>query len=112
LRELSEGGAKEVSTAMVLDALGITDSKERDVTRRQLNHLVKRNEAIRVKWGVYRYNPKAAPARTGEGYQRIWRAIRAQKNGWTYQDIALVTRYSYAFVRKYCGFLLDQGYMG
>jgi len=109
LCELSENGKKEVSTSMILDALGLTESGERDVTRRQLVHLVRRNEAIRVKPGLFRYNPAAAPKRSGEGYIRVWRAIRAQRGGFTFKDIALITRYSYSFVVKYSKYLLEQG---
>lgn len=109
LKRLSEGG-KEIALPMIYDALGL-EGGERDVARRQVEHLVRRKEVLRVKRGIYVYNEKAAPTRNGEGYIRIWRAIRCQKAGFSRQDIVLISRYSYDFVLRYMNFLLEEGYI-
>ncbi len=116
-RELIQGlvaqGKNEVSTQLLYAAAGIEDdTKAKDLLRRYVVELTKRGELQRVRSGVYTYHPERAPKRQGEMYQRIWRAVRSQKSpGWTFTDLAQVTRSSYSMVRKYCGWLAEEGYI-
>jgi hypothetical protein len=117
LRELIQGlvaqGKKEISTQLLYAAAGIEDDvKAKDLMRRYVTELHKRGELQRIRPGVYTYDEKRAPKRQGEMYQRIWRAIRSQKSpGWTFTDLAQVTRSSYSMVRKYCVWLDSEGYI-
>ncbi|MCB2186981.1 MAG: hypothetical protein KQJ78_11225 [Deltaproteobacteria bacterium] len=100
-----------VSHAQLYLAMGAVEEPQKARIRTRCQDLVRRGELERLRPGVYRYNPEGMPVKQGESYQRVWRAIRAQRPGWTYQDLAQVTRVCYTVVRRYCGWLEDQGYI-
>ncbi|MFA7174866.1 MAG: hypothetical protein WC340_15940 [Kiritimatiellia bacterium] len=108
---LSEGGKREVSNAMLYEVFGMTEEREKVRLRRRMHDLLAHGEASRVSDGVYSYSPKASPRRQGESYRRVWRAVRSHKPGWSFQDLAQITRVSYAMVRKYCVWLEESGYI-
>jgi predicted MarR family transcription regulator len=56
-------------------------------------------------------SPNAADKEAAEGDQLIWRAIRAQRPGWTMHDLAQVTRLSDTHAVKYCYWLYPAGYI-
>jgi hypothetical protein len=101
-----------VTNRQLFEALGLTTEPEKARLRRRIDTMVRRKELIRISPGVYRYNADAAPKRNGEGYKRVWRAIRSGRPGWSYQDLARVTRMSYTMVRKYCLWLEKEDYIG
>lgn len=101
----------EISHAKIFEVFGLTESKEKDSLRGRMGDLVKRRELIRLAPGLFTYNPKAAPARSGESYIRIWRAIRAYSPGWSCQDLAQVTRFGISQVQQYVRFLEAEGYV-
>lgn len=105
------GGEDTVSNAQLYEALDmLADEPEKARLRRRLNEMVRRGEVVRVEPGVYRYNWKAQPDR-GVSYGRIWRAVRIKKPGWSFADIAQVTRVSYSMVLRYCQWLQEEGYV-
>lgn len=111
VQALSRNGKEAVTNAMIYEAFGLKTEDEKVRLRSRIGDLVKRKEMIRIAPGKYNYNPDAQPGRQGESYVRIWRAIRVQKSGWTFKEIAQVTRVSYSQVRKYCKYLLEEGYI-
>ncbi|WP_156360633.1 hypothetical protein [Dethiosulfatarculus sandiegensis] len=100
-----------MTNRQLFEALGLETEPEKARLRRRIDTLVRRKELIRISPGVYRYNADAAPKRNGEGYKRVWRAIRSSKPGWGYVDLARITRMSYTMVRRYCNWLDDEGYI-
>ena len=100
-----------LSCQQLYEVFGVESAKDRARFRRKLKDMVRRGELIRELPGVFRYNPTAADQEAAEGYQRIWRAIRAQRPGWTMHDLAQVTRISYSHARTYCRWLNREGYI-
>lgn len=111
IQGLAEGGKKQITNAMLYEALGLEEPDEKARLRRRVTDMVQRKELIRIKQGVFKYNPKAQPQRHGEMYIRIWRLVRSKQPGWSIQDLATITRASYTMVLKYCRFLLEEGYI-
>jgi hypothetical protein len=104
-------GKDRLTFQQLYDVFGVDSPKDRARFRRKLKDMVRRGELIRERPGVFRYNPTAADQEASEGYQRIWRAIRAQRPGWTLHDLAQVTRLSYSHARTYCRWLNREGYI-
>lgn len=109
---LGEDG-KEFSTQMLYTALGLSDPAEKNRCRRRIQDLLVRNEVVRTGDAVYRYDAKMAPQNNqgGEFHQRIWRAVRSSKPGFSMADIASVTRVSYTHVSRYFKHLESEGYV-
>jgi len=108
---LSEGGQKELSNALIFRALALETEPEKARVRRQLGTLVKQSELERIEPGVYRYNPKAQSRRKGEGYIRMWRAVRAMKGAYTIADISAVAHMDASTVSKYMKYLSELGFV-
>jgi len=111
IQGLSVGGKKNVTNALVFEALGCAIEPEKARVRRQINDMVRRQELTRVEDGVFTYNPKAVGKRQAEYLHRIWRAIRSAKPGFGCKDLASVTRASYTHVMRYCAWLKEDGYL-
>lgn len=111
IQGLSVGGKQTVTHALVFEALGCADEPAKARVRRQVNDMVRRKELTRVEDGVFRFNPDAVGQQQGELLQRVWRAIRSAKPGFSYQDLASVTRVSYDHVRRYCLWLAEDGFL-
>ena len=104
-------GKDRISFQQLYEVFGVDSAKDRARFRRKLRDMVRRGELVRVGPGLYRYNPSALDQEAAEGYQRIWRAIRAQRPGWTMHDLAQITRISYSHARTYCRWLNREGYI-
>lgn len=107
---LSEGGKKPLSNALIFGALALESGPEKARVRRQLNSMAKAGELTRTTPGQYLYNPKA-PERRGEGYVRMWRAIRASQGTWMIFDIAALAHVDASSVSKYIKHLVEAGYI-
>ncbi|EHJ46359.1 hypothetical protein DFW101_0342 [Solidesulfovibrio carbinoliphilus subsp. oakridgensis] len=108
---LSKRGSNPVSLAMLYESMACTDEPAKARVRRQVNAMVRRQELIRVEDGVFQCNTQAVSKQHSEYYQRIWRALRSSKPGFSYQDVATVTRVSYTHVLRYCAWLKEEGYL-
>lgn len=111
IQGLSVSGKQNVTNALLFEALACEDEPAKARVRRQVNEMVRRQELTRVEDGVFRFNPHAVGKRQGEFLQRIWRAVRSAKPGFSYQDLASVTRVSYDHVRRYCLWLAEEGFL-
>jgi DNA-binding MarR family transcriptional regulator len=101
---------KDISNALIFQALALETEPEKARVRRQLNDMVKQNELKRIKPGQYTYNPKA-PQRRGEGYVRMWRAVRASTGTFQISEIAAVSHTDASSVSKYLKCLIEAGYV-
>ncbi len=112
LAGLTEDGKAEVTNALIYEAFELANGMEaeKDRLRRRLNDLVKRGELKRLAPGRYTYHPQSK-LRHGEMYQRMWRAIRIQKPGFSSGDIAQITRADYSTASKYIKVLETEGYI-
>ncbi|WP_237559936.1 winged helix DNA-binding protein [Desulfohalovibrio reitneri] len=110
IQGLTRGGKKSFTAGLLIEALCLEDEQDKAKVRRRLEDMKERRELIRVERGTYTWNPHAA-TRGGELYERIWRAIRAKKPGWTFRDVSQVSRASYTHVAKYVRWLEAEGYV-
>ncbi len=110
IQGLTVNGRDPVTYGILYEAMGIAREEEKARLRSRVNDLVKRGELTRVEDGRFTYNPKAR-LRSGEFYQRAWRAIRSAKPGFSWAGIAQVSRVSYTHVRKYGQWLIETGYV-
>lgn len=101
----------QVTNAMIFEALGVDDESAKARVRRQVTHMVRRKELVRVRDGVFTYNPQAAPRRTCASYERVWRAVRASRPGFSVADLVQISRFSERQVREYVRWLLDEGFL-
>ena len=101
----------QVSYADIFQAFSLSGEGEKRRLRKKMRAMMNRGELVRVSPGVFTYHPEALGQRYQEGYQRVWRALRSARLGWSWQDLALVTRMSYGMVRNYALWLQDQGYV-
>ena len=108
---LSDGGKKEINNALIFNALALGSEPEKARVRRQLGDMVHRKELARTKAGHYRYNPQAQPQRQGDGYVRMWRAVRASRGVFLLAEIAAVSHVDTSTVGKYVTFLLESGHV-
>lgn len=102
---------RQVTNAMLFEALGADDEAAKARVRRQVTHMVRRKELVRVRDGVFTYNPAAAPRRESTSYERVWRAVRAGKPGFSVADLVQITRFSERQVRDYVRWLLEEGFL-
>ncbi|ABB40146.1 hypothetical protein Dde_3352 [Oleidesulfovibrio alaskensis G20] len=109
-RNLGKGGAV-FSNIMLYQALGGVDQPAKDRIRRRAVSLVTSGELIRVGRGQYRYNAKAAPARSGELITRMWRAVKSAKSGFSTQDLARISGAGYSHALRYMRHLENDGYL-
>lgn len=110
IQGLTLGGRDPVAYGLLYEAMGLTAESDKARIRSRVNDMVKRGELTRVEDGRFTYNPKAR-LRSGEFYQRVWRAIRSAKPGFSWAGIAQVSRVSYTHVRKYGQWLIEAGYV-
>lgn len=110
IQGLTVGGRDPVAYGLLYEAMGITGDREKACVRSRVNELIRRGELKRVQDGLFTYHPKAR-LRSGEFYQRVWRAIRSAKPGFSWAGIAQVSRVSYTHVRKYGQWLIETGYV-
>lgn len=103
--------ADTVSYGILFEIFGLESQNDRSRLRSKLRDMIRRGELVRVRPGVFHYNPRAVDRPAAEGYQRVWRAVRAQRPGWTLHDLVQITRMGYAHVRKYCAWLHAEGYI-
>lgn len=108
---LAVGGSKPVNNALVYQALALETEEEKARVRRRLNEMVQRKELTRTSPGQYTFNPQAAGRREGEGYTRMWRAVRASRASFLYGEIAAVAHVDASSVSKYCKFLRSEGFI-
>ena len=101
----------QVTNTMLFQALGAEDAAAKARVRRAVTHMVRRKELLRVRDGVFTYNPKAAPRRESTSYERVWRAVRASKPGFSVAELVQVTRFSERQVREYVRWLLEEGHL-
>jgi len=111
IRETCPRPGNQVSYSDLYQVFGLKTEKEKGRLRSKLKDMIVRGELIRVRPGVFTYHPKAVNQREGQGYQRVWRALRSARPGWTMQEIAQVTRMSPSMVRKYGNWLHGEGYI-
>lgn len=107
VQALGEGG-REISYALVYEALGLENTPEKDVVRARVNEMVRHGELTRTERGSFVYNFRRR-ARKGAGYEAIWRFVRAAKPGWSIEDCALMVRASYTHVLRYTNWLEGEG---
>lgn len=107
---LSENGKKEISNALIYRAMALETEAEKARVRSQLDGMTRQNELVRIKAGHYTYHPQA-PARRGEGYVRMWRAVRASTGTFQVAEIAAVAHVDASSVSKYIKHLLEAGYV-
>lgn len=100
-----------ISYADIFHVFGLTDGRDKDNTRRAMGDFIKRGELKRVSPGMFTYHPEAIKRQEVEGYNRMWRAIRAVRPGWTTADIEQVTRMSRNHAQKYCRWLHAEGFI-
>lgn len=110
IQGLTVNGKEPVTNKLLYEAMGLDNEPAKARLRSRINDLIKRAELTRIEDGKYAYNPKAR-LRSGEFYQRIWRAIRSAKPGFSWTDIAQVSRVSYTHARKYGQWLLDEAFV-
>lgn len=108
---LSEGGKKPISNALVFGALALDTEDEKARVRRSLNGMVQRKELRRTKPGHYEYNPKSQARRSGEGYIRMWRAVRASNGQFLLSEISAVAHINASTVSKYVKHLVEAGFV-
>ena len=101
---------KDISYQLVYEAMGVESVPEKDVIRARMNEMVDHKELIRTGRGAFRYNFKYR-LRKGQGYETIWRFVRAAKPGWTYSKCSLMTGQSHTHIRKYVDWLETEGYV-
>lgn len=109
LRSLGEGG-KEISYPLVYEAMQVTSTSEKDRVRALVGAMVQAGELVRNERGTFTYNFKYR-LRKGQGYDAIWRFVRAEKPGWTIMDASLMTKQSYMHVAKYVNWLEGEQYV-
>lgn len=110
IQGLTVNGRDPLTNRLLFEALGLEREQDKARTRSRVNDLVKRGELSRVEDGKFMYNPKAR-FRSGEMFQRVWRAIRSAKPGFSWPNIAQVSRVSYTTVRRYGQWLVEEGYL-
>lgn len=110
IQGVTVGGKETVTNALLYEAMGLTAESDKARLRSRVNALVKRGELKRIADGKYSYHPKAR-VRRGEYYQRVWRAIRSAKPGFSWDGLSEVSRVSYTHIRKYGKWLLEEGYL-
>lgn len=111
IRGLCPSPDSRVSHARLYEIFGLRSEAEKARLRSRLGDMLRRGELVRVRPGVFVYRAVALGRREGEGYRRVWRALRSARPGWTMHDLAQVTRMSYSMVRKYCLWLRQEGYI-
>lgn len=102
---LSEGGKRTISNTLLFQACGRTDEAGKARLLRQVQQMVNTGELVRVARGELRYEPRAAAARHGQLYKKIWRAIRAKAPGFSSTDLALITGAGASHLCKYLRWL-------
>lgn len=106
---LTEGGKRTISNGLLFQACGRTDEAGKTRLLRQVQQMVNKGELVRVARGELRYEPKAASARNGQLYKKIWRAIRAKAPGFSSADLALITGAGASHLCKYLKWLEGEG---
>lgn len=106
---LSEGD-KEVSHALLYDALGVKADVEKGFIRKTVSKMSVHGEITRTERGTYKYNFKHR-GRKNTYRDALWRFVRASKPGWTLGDCALMTMASYSYAAHYVAWLEAEGFV-
>lgn len=109
LRAFCPKGSDVVTVPQLAAALDLTTESQKQVLRRRLGEMVRRGELRKAGRGAFARVPGWEPVRRGDGYTRMWRAIRVQDAGWTRQDIALIARVDATAVGRYLRWLEGVG---
>ncbi len=112
IQGLCPAPSDQITYARLYELFNLNTEPEKARLRGRLRDMLRRGELIRVRPGVFQYRPEhAVKRRDSVGYQRVWRALRSARPGWTMHELAQVTRMSYSMVRKYCLWLRSEGYI-
>lgn len=109
VRSLAASGSREISNALVYEAMGCGTREEKDRVRKQITELVARGELERMGRGWLRWTGRGEPERGGETYNRMWRIIRTERTGWDCTHVAHVTRVNLRGVQRYVAWLVAEG---
>lgn len=101
---------QEISHAMLFDAFGLTEERDKARLRKCIDEMARRGEVVRVRPGAYTYNFKYRP-RGNRTIPVIWRFVRKAKPGWCLKDCALLVRVDYTQVLRYASWLEGEGYI-
>lgn len=107
---LSGGGKKEVSNALIYQALGLETEPEKARCRSRIENLLQRKELERISPGKYRHTPKPL-GRYGDSYVRMWRAARSQTKAFDLSLIQQISHVSNSTAGKYVKFLESERYL-
>lgn len=91
----------------LMEMLGLSGDSQYTTMRRRLGEMERQGVVERIAMGKWRPTGKE-PVRRGEGYQKMWRAIRTAKGSFTVLEIVLLTSLERSTVYKYLGFLEDE----
>ncbi len=109
LRAFCPTGKETVTVPQLAEALGLTTESQKQLLRRRLSEMAHRGEAHRVGRGEFVRVANWKPVQRGDGYTRMWRAIRVQDAGWKRQDIALIANMDATAVGRYLRWLKAEG---
>lgn len=101
---------KEISHALVFEAMGLEAEADKAIARARVTSMVKHGELTRTERGSFLYNFKRRP-RQAKLHATIWRFVRASKPGWSIQDCSMMTRASYTHALRYVSWLEDAGFV-
>lgn len=111
IQVLCSNPGDQFSYGVLFELFGLETAADKAVLRSKMRDMRRRGEIQRVRPGVFTYHPEAVERREAVGYQRVWRAMRSARPGWTMADMAQVTRMSYSMVRKYGNCLHAEGFI-
>lgn len=77
LRNFGKGG-EEISHAMLFEAFGLTEERDKARLRNRINDMARMGEVVKVRPGVYTYNFGYRP-RENRSLPAIWRFVRKAK---------------------------------
>lgn len=109
IQALGENG-KEISYALIYEAMGIDNDAEKAVVRSRVTKMAKHGELTRTERGCFIYNFRHRP-RKAPMLEMIWRFVRAAKPGWTIEECSLMTRASYRHAMRYLDWLEQEGFI-
>lgn len=101
---------EEVTAPDLARFFGLSGESQMNVIRGRLRDMAKRGEL--TKTGTGRWCRSAGePIRRGEGYARMWRAIRSSQATFTAQEIYQLSQMDESSVSKYLKFLDAEGFI-
>jgi hypothetical protein len=93
-----------VTAPQLAEMLGISGESQMQILRRRLHELTRRGELEKTGQGQWKHTGKAPVAR-GQGYQKMWRAIRTARGSFTALEVVQYSSQDRSFVSKYLRFL-------